>query len=282
MLIRLAEPRGFCSGVTRAIRLVEEALQSFGAPVYVLHEIVHNRHVIKDLEQKGVIFVEDLNEVKPGRPVIFSAHGVGEDIAELAKKLNLKTVDATCPLVKKVHVQIKDFAKQNLEIIVIGKAAHPEIIGTMGQLPAGKKAHIVSSLKDAENLSIPNDSKVGFVTQTTFSTDEVKDIVEYLHQRFPNMQSLKENDICYATAERQKAVKDLSEKTDLMIILGSKNSSNSGKLKEVSKCPAVLIDDCTELKDEDLKGAKTVGISAGASAPEYLVEDLLKHLQSKI
>ncbi len=285
MDIYLAEPRGFCAGVRRAITIVEQALQQYGAPVYVRHEIVHNRHVIEELKQKGVIFIEELSEADPARPVIFSAHGVGKNVEKEARILGLNVIDATCPLVSKVHNQIKKFDFEDMEILVIGKKNHPEIIGTVGQLENTKRVHIITTLEEAKSLSFTTGQKVGFVTQTTLSSDDTKEIMDYLKSKFQDMKGLEKDDICYATNNRQKAIKELVKQTDTIIVLGSKNSSNSKQLKEVAlkngAKQAFLIDDYKELDWNVLDGCPSVGISAGASAPEYLVEELVNQLKMR-
>ena len=278
--IYLAEPRGFCAGVVRAVNIVEETLKEFGAPIYVRHEIVHNKHVIADLKNKGVIFVNEIDEVEDtNRPVIFSAHGTGLDIAAKAKELNLKTIDAVCPLVKRVHNQIRKLNEIGAEIIIIGKKNHPEIIGTIGQLPKGKSFYIIDSIEQLQSLPINPDSIVGFVTQTTLSADDTKEIIEHLRAKFKNLHSLAGNDICYATTNRQKAVKELAKYVELIVILGSQNSSNSKQLKEVALKSgvkdAILIDDVSELDWSKVKSFSKIGISAGASAPEHLTQELL-------
>ncbi|MGN0914724.1 MAG: 4-hydroxy-3-methylbut-2-enyl diphosphate reductase [Alphaproteobacteria bacterium] len=283
MDIYLAEPRGFCAGVRRAISIVEEALKQYGAPVYVRHEIVHNRHVIEELKQKGVIFIEELSEADLTRPLIFSAHGVGKNIEKEAQNLGLNVIDATCPLVGKVHNQIKKFDFEDMEILVIGKKNHPEIIGTVGQLENSKRVHIITTLDEAQNLNFKPGQKVGFVTQTTLSSDDTKEIMEYLKSKFHDMKGLEKDDICYATNNRQKAIKELAKQTDTIIVLGSKNSSNSKQLKEVAlkngAVQAFLIDDYREFDWNVLNGRSSVGISAGASAPEYLVEELVNQFK---
>lgn len=283
MDIYLAEPRGFCAGVRRAISIVEQALQQYGAPVYVRHEIVHNRHVIEGLKQKGIVFIEELSEADKSRPVIFSAHGVGKNIEKEAHALGLNVIDATCPLVSKVHNQIKKFDFEDMEILVIGKKNHPEIIGTVGQLENSKRIHIISTLEEAKNLNFNPGQKVGFVTQTTLSSDDTKEIMDYLKNKFQEMKGLEKDDICYATNNRQKTIKELTKQTDTIIVLGSKNSSNSKQLKEVAlkngAKQAFLIDDYKELDWSVLDGCSSVGISAGASAPEYLVEELVNQFK---
>ncbi len=285
MEVFLAEPRGFCAGVRRAIAIVEKALSEYGAPVYVRHEIVHNKHVIADLTSKGAVFIEELSEADPSRPVIFSAHGVSKAIEREAKQLGLKTIDATCPLVQKVHNQISRFNQQNLEIVVIGKAKHPEIIGTIGQCSSPEKIQVISSKEEAESLIYPPQTKVGFVTQTTLSIDETRTITDVLRHRFPQIQGMPKADICYATTNRQKAIKALTEKTPNIIVLGSKNSSNSNQLRNTALQngaeKAWLADDYKELDWAEIDKLSSIGISAGASAPEYLVDDLLAELKRR-
>ncbi len=285
LTVYIAEPRGFCAGVRRAIEIVEQALKDYGAPVYVRHEIVHNKHVIEDLKNKGVIFIDELAQMQDkSRPLIFSAHGVPQSVVDETVKLGIKTIDATCPLVAKVHNQIKKLYNEDMEIIVIGKKNHVEIIGTVGQIPSNNKLHIINSKEDIEALNINPKSKVGFVTQTTLSVDDTKEIVAALKEKFPTISAMSKDDICFATTNRQKAVKEMAKLADLIIVIGSKNSSNSKQLKEVAlkngAKNAVLIDDANELDWTLLKEYQTVGITAGASAPEYLVQDLLYQLKS--
>ena len=280
----LAEPRGFCAGVRRAIAIVELALNDFGAPVYVRHEIVHNKHVIADLKSKGVIFIDNFSEIKDtSRPVIFSAHGVPLSIERDAEKLGLKTIDATCPLVAKVHRQIQKLQQADMEIIVIGKPNHVEIIGTIGQVRDTSKIHVINSLEEAKNLSLNPKQKIGFVTQTTLSVDDTRDIVTYLKQTYPTIETMRKDDICFATTNRQKAVKKMAINSDLLIVIGSKNSSNSKQLREVAlkngAKKAILIDDATELDWSLLQNVQEISITAGASAPEHLVQDLLYQLK---
>lgn len=286
LTVYIAEPRGFCAGVRRAIEIVEQALRDYGAPVYVRHEIVHNKHVIEDLKNKGMIFIDELAQMQDqSRPLIFSAHGVPQSVADETDKLGIKTIDATCPLVAKVHNQIKKLYDEDMEIIVIGKKNHVEIIGTVGQIPSSNKLHIINSKEDIEALNINPESKVGFVTQTTLSVDDTKEIVAALKQKFPSISAMRKDDICFATTNRQKAVKEMAKLADLIIVIGSKNSSNSKQLKEVAlkngAKNAVLIDDASELDWALLKEYQTIGITAGASAPEYLVQDLLDQLKSR-
>lgn len=283
--ILLASPRGFCAGVQRAINLVENALLQYGTPIYVRHEIVHNKHVIENLKQKGAVFVESIDEIPPHSVVIFSAHGVGKDVEAAAKEKGLAIIDATCPLVEKVHRQIQQYATQNMEIIVIGKASHPEIIGTLGQIPEYKKIHIVQNKDDIEKISIATDTSVGFVTQTTLSVDDTAELITLLKEKFPQIKGLQTKDICYATTNRQKAVKQSSIGCDVFLVIGSKNSSNSKQLKEVAlksgAKEAFLIDDASEIDWQKIDFCKTIGISAGASAPEHLVTELIKNFQSR-
>ena len=286
LTVYIAEPRGFCAGVRRAIEIVEQALRDYGAPVYVRHEIVHNKHVIEDLKNKGMIFIDELAQMQDqSRPLIFSAHGVPQSVVDETDKLGIKTIDATCPLVAKVHNQIKKLYNEDMEIIVIGKKNHVEIIGTVGQIPSSNKLHIINSKEDIEALNINPESKVGFVTQTTLSVDDTKEIVAALKQKFPSISAMRKDDICFATTNRQKAVKEMAKVADLIIVIGSKNSSNSKQLKEVAlkngAKNAVLIDDASELDWALLKEYQTIGITAGASAPEYLVQDLLNQLKSR-
>lgn len=281
----LAEPRGFCAGVRRAVAIVEEALNRFGAPVYVRHEIVHNKHVINGLATKGAVFVEDLKDIPDQSIVIFSAHGVSQSVIDEARRKKLITINATCPLVEKVHQQIIKYAARQMEIIVIGKASHPEIIGTLGQIPGYTGIHVINSAEEAEQLQISPKKPVGFVTQTTLSVDDTAEIIRILHRRFPNIHGLQKKDICYATTNRQLAVKAIAKESECVFILGSKNSSNSGQLRNVAlkngAGKAFLIDDATEIDWRELDNISHIGISAGASAPEYLVEDLIKTFRSR-
>lgn len=276
----LAEPRGFCAGVRRAIALVEQALERYGAPVYVRHEIVHNQHVINDLRRKGAVFVEETAEADPARPLVISAHGAGLAVVEDARQRHKVVIDATCPLVDKIHREIKKYAAEKREIIVIGKAAHPEIIGTVGQLPGYGKIHVINSAAEAESLRPQTPEHIAFVSQTTLSVDETADIIAVLKRRFPTISGLKSKDICYATTNRQQAVKALAAKASCILVLGSKNSSNSNQLRRVALQAgaeqALLINDAAELDWQAIAPYDRIGISAGASAPEYLVEDLLK------
>ena len=281
----VAFPRGFCAGVKRAISLVEDALAQHGTPIFVHHEIVHNRHVVETLKNKGVIFVENLNEVfDKSRPVIISAHGAAKEVYDTAQKLDLKIIDATCPLVEKVHKQIRRLAEQNKIIIVIGKAKHPEIIGTIGQIEKQNDLFIINSVEEVDNLPLDQDADVGLVTQTTLAVDEVEKIMTALKQKFVCLQDFKRSDICYATTHRQAAIKAISEKAEAVIVIGSKNSSNSLQLKKTALSSgaqkAWLIDDASELPWNDLIGVKNIGISAGASAPEILVQQVVDALRT--
>ena len=286
MEIYLVQPRGFCAGVRRALDIVDKALAQEGKPIYVRHEIVHNKHIIEDLKKRGVVFVNELDEIEDKtRPVILSAHGTAISVIQQAKYQKLHIIDAICPLVEAVHKQIQKLAKEDAEIIVIGKASHPEIIGTVGQINTTTKIHIVATLEDAEKLKISENNKIGIVTQTTLSVDETEEIVSYLRKRFKNIINFNQVNICFATTNRQNAVRQLVQKTPNIIIIGSKNSSNSTHLKEAAlrygAQKAWLIDDASEVDWEALDQCQSVGISAGASAPEYLVEQLMSFLKQR-
>lgn len=280
MKIYLANPRGFCAGVDRAIDIVELSLKTYGAPIYVRHEIVHSRHVVNSLRDKGAVFVEELNEVPDGAIVIFSAHGVAKEVWAESTRRNLKVIDATCPLVIKVHNEVNRDYTQGYELILIGHAGHPEVIGTLGQIP--DKFHLVSSVKDVEALQVENHLHLSYVTQTTLSVDECRDIVEALNRRFPGIKGPHQEDICYATQNRQNAVKELSGLVDVILVIGSPNSSNSNRLRELAeRCgiPSYLIDSSADINPDWVKNARAVGISAGASAPEVLVADVVEYLK---
>jgi 4-hydroxy-3-methylbut-2-enyl diphosphate reductase len=280
MKIYLASPRGFCAGVDRAIEIVELSLKAYGAPIYVRHEIVHSRHVVNSLRQKGAVFVEELNEVPDGSIVIFSAHGVAKEVWAEAKRRGLKVIDATCPLVIKVHNEVNRDYNQGYELILIGHAGHPEVIGTLGQVP--DKFHLVSSVSDVEKLQVSNPHHLSYVTQTTLSVDECRDIVEALHRRFPTIKGPHQEDICYATQNRQNAVKELTKRVDVILVIGSPNSSNSNRLRELAEnygIPSYLIDSSADINPVWFKHAKAVGISAGASAPEVLVTEVVEYLK---
>jgi 4-hydroxy-3-methylbut-2-enyl diphosphate reductase len=281
MKILLANPRGFCAGVDRAIEIVERALKVHGAPIYVRHEVVHNRFVVEDLRQKGAVFVEDLVEVPEGAIVIFSAHGVSQAVRQSAERLNIKVFDATCPLVTKVHVEVAKMREQGREIIVIGHHGHPEVEGTMGQSVSGM--YLVENSDDVRRLAVRDDRNLAFVTQTTLSVDDAREIVDALKSRFPGIVGPKRDDICYATQNRQDAVKMLARRCDVVIVVGSPNSSNSNRLREVAQnqgISAYMVDDARELRADWLAGARVVGVTAGASAPEVLVRKVVEALQS--
>ena len=280
MKIYLASPRGFCAGVDRAIEIVELSLKAYGAPIYVRHEIVHSRHVVNSLRDKGAVFVEELTEVPDGSIVIFSAHGVAKEVWAEANRRGLKTIDATCPLVIKVHNEVNRDYTQGYELILIGHAGHPEVIGTLGQVP--DKFHLVSSVSDVEKLHVENTHHLSYVTQTTLSVDECRDIVGALHRRFPKIKGPHQEDICYATQNRQNAVKALSKLVDVILVIGSPNSSNSNRLRELGEhcgIQSYLIDASSDIDPAWIKNAKAVGISAGASAPEVLVTEVVDYLK---
>ena len=278
LTILLAAPRGFCAGVDRAIQIVERALDKFGAPVYVRHEIVHNRHVVERLEQMGAIFVEEVDQCPSDRPVVFSAHGVPKSVPAEAERRNMIYVDATCPLVSKVHVEAQRHFNNGLEIILIGHAGHPEVVGTMGQLPDGAIS-LVETVEDADRFTPKDPEKIAFVTQTTLSVDDTSAIVERLQARFPGIASPHKEDICYATTNRQSAVKVMADRCDKVFVIGAPNSSNSVRLVEVAERAGVkeaeLIASADEVDWDKLGDIRTIGISAGASAPEDLVQGLI-------
>ncbi len=286
MEVLLANPRGFCAGVDRAIEIVERALQLFGAPIYVRHEVVHNKFVVDDLRQKGAVFVDELNEVPDGATVIFSAHGVSKAVQNEAANRDVKVFDATCPLVTKVHLEVARYSQKGLDTILIGHKGHPEVEGTMGQYDEsfGGAIHLVENVDDVKKLKVKQKNKTAFVTQTTLSVDDTSDVIDALRQRFPNIIGPKKDDICYATQNRQDAVKKLVEKCDLLLVIGSKSSSNSNRLREIAdknKIEAHLIDGPEYIQDSWLENKKTVGVTAGASAPEVLVQRVIKHLKEK-
>lgn len=281
MKIYLANPRGFCAGVDRAIDIVDLSLKKYGAPIYVRHEIVHSRHVVNSLRQKGAVFVEELNEVPEGSVVIFSAHGVAKSVWQEANRRRLHVIDATCPLVIKVHNEVNRDYTQGYELILIGHAGHPEVIGTLGQVP--DKFHLVSSVQDVERLHVENTVNLSYVTQTTLSVDECRDIVAALNERFPQIKGPHQEDICYATQNRQNAVKELSKLVDVILVIGSPNSSNSNRLRELGEhcgIPSYLIDSASDINPDWLQSAKAIGITAGASAPEVLVEKVVAYLKT--
>ena len=283
--ILLSAPRGFCAGVERAIEIVEKSIQKYGVPVYVRHEIVHNENVVDDLKNKGAIFVEELEDIEDkSRPVIFSAHGVPKKIPEDAKNYNMNYVDATCPLVSKVHREAENLNKAGYHIVLIGHQNHPEVIGTMGQLPNGS-IDLIQNEEDAKNYEKPENKKIAFVTQTTLSIDDTKEIIQILKDRFKDIKEPLKEDICYATTNRQMAVKNIAKKCDMFFIIGSKNSSNSVRLVEVAKksgCQnSQLIHSESKIPYEEIQNSNTIGISSGASAPEILVENFINNLKNR-
>lgn len=292
LTIYLASPRGFCAGVDRAIQIVELALAKYGAPVYVRHEIVHNKYVVNGLREKGAVFVAELDEIPDdGQPVIFSAHGVAKSVPETAERREMFYIDATCPLVSKVHREAERYYKQGQQIILIGHAGHPEVVGTMGQLPAGAVI-LVETLEDAQNLGksesqnlrILDETKLAYCTQTTLSVDDTADIVAALQVRFPDMTGPHKEDICYATTNRQEAVKAIAPKSDMVLVIGAPNSSNSNRLVEVAlqygSPKAALVQRAAEINWDDLRGVRGLGLSAGASAPEILVDEVIEHARA--
>jgi 4-hydroxy-3-methylbut-2-enyl diphosphate reductase len=278
--ILLAQPRGFCAGVDRAIEIVERALQQFGAPIYVRHEIVHNAYVVNDLRDKGAIFIEDLDDVPPGNTLVFSAHGVSKAVREEAESRGLKVFDATCPLVTKVHVEVAKMRKQSAEIIMIGHAGHPEVEGTMGQAEEGM--HLVETVEDVSKLQVANPDLVAYVSQTTLSVDDTAEIIAALKNRFPNIIEPKKGDICYATTNRQEAVKFMAPQVEVVVVVGSPNSSNSNRLREVADkmgTPAYMVDKAADIDPGWIAGKKRIGVTAGASAPEVLVQAVIDRLK---
>lgn len=280
--ILLANPRGFCAGVDRAISIVEHALAKYGAPIYVRHEVVHNKFVVDNLRAKGVVFIEELNEVPPDATLIYSAHGVPKTIQEEAAERGFRVFDATCPLVTKVHKEVARLGDQGYQIIMIGHKGHPEVAGTMGQLPAGSML-LVETVADVHALQVRNAEKLAHVSQTTLSVDETKDIIAALKQRFPHIRSPHKEDICYATTNRQDAVKNLAVSSDVVIVVGSPNSSNSNRLREVAALRGVaayMVDNAGCLKKEWFSGKQKVGVTAGASAPEVLVQAVVQTIEA--
>ena len=282
--IYLAGPRGFCAGVDRAILMVEEALKKYGNPVYVRHEIVHNKYVVEDLKEKGAIFIDELNEIKDlSRPVIFSAHGVPKSVPDEAKNLNLLYFDATCPLVSKIHREVENFEKQNLPIILIGHRNHPEVIGTMGQIKSS--IHLVENEKDVELLKLDNNKKIAYVTQTTLSVDETKEIIKAIKKKFNNVIEPRKNDICYATTNRQDAVKKIASNCEVFFVIGAYNSSNSIRLVEVAKKygaeKSILLENIEQFDEKIFKNINSIGLTASASAPEILVQKFIELLEKK-
>ena len=283
--ISLANPRGFCAGVERAILIVEEALKKYGAPIYVRNEVVHNSYVINNLKEKGAIFVNNIEKIPPGSHVIFSAHGVSKAIRVSAKKFNLISIDATCPLVTKVHNEVHRLHDDNYHIVMIGHKGHPEVEGTMGQIEKNSpkaSIHLIESIDDVENLPIISTEKISYVSQTTLSVDDTSKIIKSLKAKFPDIKEPKSSDICYATQNRQDAVKTMLGKQDLIFVVGSINSSNSNRLAEIAnqhKVKAILIDNMDLFDQSSLKNKKNIGITAGASAPEILVQQLISEIK---
>jgi 4-hydroxy-3-methylbut-2-enyl diphosphate reductase len=281
MKVMLANPRGFCAGVDRAIEIVERALEKFGAPIYVRHEVVHNRFVVENLRRKGAVFVDELDEVPEHATVIFSAHGVSRQVREEAESRGLNVFDATCPLVTKVHVEVTQYRRQGLEIILIGHAGHPEVEGTMGQADGG--ILLVETMEDVEKLKVQDPGRLAYVSQTTLSMDDTARIVDALRRRFPAIRGPRKDDICYATQNRQDAVKQMVKRCDVVFVVGSPNSSNSNRLREIAELrdiPAYLIDGPEEIRDEWLAGKTSAGVTAGASAPESLVQQVAMKLDA--
>ncbi len=278
--ILMAQPRGFCAGVDRAINIVNEALSRFGAPIYVRHEIVHNAYVVNELREKGAVFVEELHEVPKGGIVVFSAHGVSQEVRKDAQERGLQVYDATCPLVTKVHFEVVKMCKDGFTVLMIGHAGHPEVEGTMGQVKEG--VFLVENVADVQSLSFPSDEKIAFVTQTTLSVDETKEIVGALTKKFPNIVQPRKQDICYATQNRQDAVKFMAPQVELVIVVGSAASSNSNRLRELSEklgVPSYMVDAPEQLKPEWFVGKKRIGLTAGASAPESLAQSIVARIQ---
>jgi len=278
--ILMAQPRGFCAGVDRAINIVNEALNRFGAPIYVRHEIVHNAYVVNELRDKGAVFVEGLHEVPKGGIVVFSAHGVSQEVRKDAQERGLQVYDATCPLVTKVHLEVVKMCKDGFTVLMIGHAGHPEVEGTMGQVKEG--VYLIEKVEDIDSLPFSVDEKIAFVTQTTLSVDETKEIVDALTKKFPNIVQPRKQDICYATQNRQDAVKFMAPQVDVVIVVGSAASSNSNRLRELSEklgVPSYMVDAPDQLKAEWFVGKKRVGLTAGASAPESLAQSIVKRIQ---
>jgi 4-hydroxy-3-methylbut-2-enyl diphosphate reductase len=283
MKLRLANPRGFCAGVDRAIDIVERAIELYGAPIHVRHEVVHNRHVVERLRTMGAVFVRELGEVPDGATVIFSAHGVSKAVEDEAKRRDLEVFDATCPLVTKVHMEVRRYAREGRDVVLIGHDGHPEVEGTLGRFDAsqGGRIRLVESVADAEALEVPDPARLAFVTQTTLSVDDTAEIVATLQRRFPGLTTPRKEDICYATQNRQDAVKDLLREADLLLVVGSVTSSNSNRLVELgvrAGIPSYLIDGAGDLRREWLEGRQCIGLTAGASAPEVLVKEVIDRL----
>jgi 4-hydroxy-3-methylbut-2-enyl diphosphate reductase len=283
MKLRLANPRGFCAGVDRAIDIVERAIELYGAPIHVRHEVVHNRHVVERLRGMGAVFVEELDEVPDGATVIFSAHGVSKAVEDEAKRRDLEVFDATCPLVTKVHMEVRRYSREGRDVVLIGHDGHPEVEGTLGRFDAshGGRIRLVESVADAEALEVADPARLAFVTQTTLSVDDTAEIVATLLRRFPGLTTPRKEDICYATQNRQDAVKDLLRESDLLLVVGSVTSSNSNRLVELgvrAGIPSYLIDGAGDLRREWLEGRRCIGLTAGASAPEVLVKEVIDRL----
>lgn len=284
-IVRLANPRGFCAGVDRAIEIVERCIEEFGAPIHVRHEVVHNRSVVQRLRDLGAVFVEELDEVPDGATVIFSAHGVALSVQQAARDRALRVFDATCPLVTKVHIEVARCAAEDRDCVLIGHAGHPEVDGTLGQFVGAQRArmHLVESVADAERLDVPDPERLSFVTQTTLSVDDTRAIIEVLQRRFPAISGPRRDDICYATQNRQDAVRALAREVDGVLVVGSANSSNSNRLRELAQregVPAWLIDGPDDIRDDWLTDCRRVGVTAGASAPEHLVQQVVAHLRT--
>lgn len=281
MEVLLAQPRGFCAGVERAIDIVETALVKYGAPIYVRHEIVHNRRVVETLRAKGVQFVEEIDEIPAGAIAVFSAHGVSRKVVENSEKRGLEAIDATCPLVSKVHKEGQRYAKRGFEVILIGHKNHPEVEGTMGQIDG--TVHLVSDISDVDTLNVESPHKLAFVTQTTLSVDDTKNVIEALHRRFPKIVGPNVKDICYATQNRQNAVRELAKQAEMILVVGSRNSSNTNRLHEVALAagvPSYLVESPETIDFSWLEGIRVVGITAGASAPDELVQDVIDRLRA--
>lgn len=284
MQIYLANPRGFCAGVDRAIAIVNEALIRFEPPIYVRHEVVHNKFVVSDLANRGAVFVEELHEVPDGSIVIFSAHGVSKAVEDEAERRDLTVFDATCPLVTKVHIEVAKFAQEGMDAVLIGHAGHPEVEGTMGRFNRrhGGQIHLVEDENDVKALTVQDAERLAFVTQTTLSMDDTARVIDALRDKFPSIQGPRKDDICYATQNRQDAVKDLASRCEVVLVVGSPNSSNSNRLRELAErmnCRAYLIDNASEMDSSWLEGVQSIGVTAGASAPEVLIQEVLQQLQ---
>jgi len=286
MDVLLANPRGFCAGVDRAIDIVDRALELFGAPIYVRHEVVHNRYVVNNLREKGAVFVDELNQVPDGETVIFSAHGVSQAVRKEADRRDLKVFDATCPLVTKVHLEVLRFSQQGRECVLIGHQGHPEVEGTMGQYDesAGGRMFLVESVDDVPALEVDHPENLSYVTQTTLSVDDTARVIAALRERFPAIQGPRKDDICYATQNRQDAVKELADQVDVVLVVGSPNSSNSNRLRELAEqrgVKAYLVDDPEQIAPAWLEGKQRIGVTAGASAPEVLVQEVIANLRMR-